>query len=95
MHITGRSYGTFTFWDVSGRSVLHWHISGLKKPPSLCFLLACSDIRGDLRGAKSALLQPIVARVVPGLIRALTYPDDFDTWTKDRQGAFESTFRWV
>jgi hypothetical protein len=52
-------------------------------------------MRGPIRAAKCALLQPVVARVVPGLIRALTFPDGFAAWTKDRQETFEKTFRWV
>jgi hypothetical protein len=93
VHITGHPCGNLL--ECVGQSRAPLVYFGFEETDSLCLLLACSDIRGDLRGAKSALLQPIVARVVPGLIRALTYPDDFDTWTKDRQGAFESTFRWV
>ena len=50
---------------------------------------------GPLKAKRHAMLAPVIERLIPVLIQAAQFPDDFNEWEKDKQEDFRRVFRCV
>ncbi len=60
----------------------------------VCYLLCSKLPPGDLRTRRGTMLAPVLDQLIPVLIAAAQFPDDFTEWEKDRQEDFRRGFRY-